>query len=250
MESSHNPGDTTGQEQKDGWLQHTISFLIIGGLIVGAVYLFFDFNDYKRNNQNRITDSMTAGCIDSINIKGVLKKNGAMIDASVLVPHDIKRAEVRPTLLKAINEINKKHPDIEWIQVWLLAGMKNIYAGNADYKYGQIYLRYGIPSQKQIADRRQWNEYKKEGDSDILIPVLLDKKQFRHAANVVDRYYKHNNRLMAEDLSTGEPGDTIVERSMQAVADELNITPEEVLTCRKQILVYYDLSWDHETIKL
>ncbi len=113
---------------------------------------------------NQAPDPDTVGAIPNLNISyeytsihhpGV-RVRGA-VEAKVIVPFDIKREQLRPTLLSIFKDAREKYPD-EDIDIFLAPsqGMMNCtqLAGRADYDgdKGKLELDYGIPTDQEMAE--------------------------------------------------------------------------------------------------
>jgi hypothetical protein len=154
----------------------------------------------------KIPDSMLVGAVPNISVdikeqKGKNVKGGRLLEAIGTVPFDIKKEQIKPTILAVIKAIKQKNPDCEWIAVHLKLAkdLPLLQAGIAEYKEGNISISYGIPSDKQI---EEWNanigkpvefDGKVLGINDLPRLYRPDRKTFEDGAQVIKLYYKLNN---------------------------------------------------------
>lgn len=210
--------------------------------------------------ESLIPPSSVHGAITQFNVSGDLKENGKKIDAYVTVPHDIKRDQVRPTLLAAIKGLKKENKKIDWIAVDLLAGGdSSFFAGRGELKSNQIKIEYWVPTEAQIHERIEYNQNQRGEDSAILpIPELMSKEAFAMALKANDLYHKYYNKLSDRDnqlISENEDlfdelNNTRTERARKLTAKKLGLSSQDVLDYRSRLNNYYTIGWGKETISL
>jgi hypothetical protein len=111
-----------------------------------------------------IPASAMTGGIEKIEIKTTIQsgktvKGGFFIEGFMVVPANIRRQQVRPTLLKSLKSMKQQHPLCEWFKIYLEPTEdfreSPAYAGIGEYKEGKIDLLFGIPTDAQILE---WND--------------------------------------------------------------------------------------------
>jgi hypothetical protein len=108
-----------------------------------------------------ISPDLTKGSLQNLKVDYKLSSNksvtgGMAIHTTAAVPYDINRDQIRPTLLAGIKAIKQKHPECEWINLFLCpekesAGLA-LYCGRAEYKEGEIGIWYGVPNAVQLVE--------------------------------------------------------------------------------------------------
>lgn len=205
---------------------------------------------------------------------------GTLINAWAAVPYNIKREQVKPTLLSVIRELKKQNPECEWFVVWLCADGERardagVHAGRGEYTKDQVNIGYWIPSQKQLKERLELKKqladpalknqqtddlFALEYDPDYVPAKLLDKKDFDLAVKITILYYNLNKIITDQDIQASRKNKTwdsdlyrqlmVTQdgRALKMVADKLKI-PEDEIRKRKSSLLRYYCMWDGETIK-
>lgn len=186
-------------------------------------------------------------------------KGGFLIHALAEVPYDIKREQVKPTVLKCIQDLKHKNQGCEWITVFLCAnGRKGIHAGKGEYKEGKIIISYGVPSREQLAaEKVAIEDYHLVHEP----PRLLSGTEFNQAAEICDLYVKYTAILEEEDIKNASEGkiidqdiyeslmDSRADRVFKKVAGEVNLPEVKVRKLRNNLMRYYILNWGDETIQ-
>ncbi|MBI4839225.1 MAG: hypothetical protein HY806_08845, partial [Nitrospirae bacterium] len=155
-----------------------------------------------------ISDSQLIGGVPdiSINIKEDNYKGGTAIIASGGIPFDVKREQLRPSMLSVLKVVLKKYPQSTGIFVRLTPNEElakyGYFAGMLDYEEGSAIIHYKIPSDKQI---KEWNsEIGKpiyfEGDSlgindSPLLSRIDNKDKFETIKRVAILYHKFHKRF-------------------------------------------------------
>lgn len=197
--------------------------------------------------------------------KGKSINGGMLVSGSVLVPYDIKREQVKPTLLAAIKGLKDKYRDCEWIIVYAVPHQKltgtGINAGMAEYAERKISIAYGVPSAAQLAAPPIDDENKKFLDGDYEPVKLMSKADFELAVAVDAAWqaahrkllYDADQKAMQNKAGYGE----IYARETAKISDaklatltsqEMGIPAAGVKKLRKQLLIYYGPFWGHETM--
>lgn len=211
-----------------------------------------------------IPETSLNGSIQKITIfdletqRGKIVRGGLLIIASVKVPYDLRREQVRPTLLACIKELKKRNRDCEWFNVFLCAdGRDGIYAGRGEYREGKIYISYGIPSKKQLVEA----EALREELADYVPPRLLSKEEFNLAADLDELYYRYDNTLAEKDLKEARDGkrwnqdvydklsDSRDDRIYEMIAKEVSLPDDTIRKLRRSLGTYYIFAWGSETIQ-
>lgn len=210
-----------------------------------------------------VPDSLLKGSIQKLDIKFEIHKQGKLLYGEAIVPHDIKRGQIKPTLLKGIKALNKKQSKYRWISFYLYCGGHSneggVSPGRAEYKEGITTINYEIPSAKQIEIQKQVIAETPDANPNA-VPILLSKESFTKALKIYNLYYKKHNQLsgqysdllMKKKISQKQYfklSDNIIDKSMELVAEETGMTKSEVLKSRENIGYYYGMGWGEETIK-
>jgi len=124
-------------------------------ILVGIACLVYGCNE--RDVASKIPDSWTVG--KSENIRYIeAKEDTDSLSIEAVVPYDIRREVLRPTLLAILKDAFKAQPQALriWIHLYPDERLQKhcCWAGDATYEGGVITLHYNIPSDKYIAD---WN---------------------------------------------------------------------------------------------
>ena len=202
--------------------------------------------------------------------RGKSVNGGFLVNAQVLVPFDIKRDQVRPTLLAAVKTLKKRYPDCEWIVVFLTLQESldkyTLYAGRAEYTKDGIDITYWIPSQQQLAEQKNPSE---ENSADPLFAGLdfadwepvkpLTGEEFIFAVKTAGIYGKLSKKVQ-DDVAAAAMGnrdnysetyrkgmENFENRVFDLTAKELGASVAEVKRAQRK-LVYYSPEWGAERI--
>ena len=193
-----------------------------------------------------ISDADTVGAAQILDIKKEVQSDknvngGTLILASVSVPFEMTREQIRPTLLKGIQRVYEASRQCEWIVVWLDpegSSGSDLSLGRAEFTGDKIVLSILVPSKKTIA---------KVASDPSLEPLLpLNKETYRTAAEICRRYYKLNVAMM--DKPYEERQKLIFKR----IGAELGVGAAKVVEIKQRAQRYYGTAWepeDHETIR-
>lgn len=196
---------------------------------------------------NLISETLTRGALENINIQGNLKDENQLLDARIKVPYNIKRAQVKPTLLAAIKGLKKQHPRLSEIIILLQSGgeapfdLGMVTPGRAVYENGKIKIEYWIPTPQQIQERIAWNK-DKSPDTKLPVPRLPTQKEFKAAIKAEHLFHKTYNGL-PDGLNNPSS------EAMARVAQEMNTTPNMVKEYRNILFNYYKIGWGEEIIQ-
>jgi len=111
---------------------------------------------------DKITNAMCFGAVPISDVSIKFKsdqpgRNGQLIDMEGVVPFDIKKEQVKPTILAAFKDLLKKHPESKDIFVGLLPDRRlHQFVGHASYHSGTVSIHYGIPSEAEM-DKKNAN---------------------------------------------------------------------------------------------
>jgi len=211
-----------------------------------------------------IPDSLLVGAVPNINvdIKEDHYKGGTAIIATGIIPFDIKREQVKPSLLGVLKTVTKQYPNSTGIFVRLTPdadlGKYAYFAGRTEYEDNEITLYYGVPSDEQI---KEWNsEIGKllpslfgEKPSIIDVPQLsrFNKETFEAGKKIALFYNKFSKKL--HDKYIDQPLKKISSKQIyQMVSREINMPLKNVEYYYRFMNSYFIVggSWDKETINL
>lgn len=213
------------------------------------------------NIEDKITDAQLIGAISNVNvsIKEDKYKGGTAIIAVGVIPFDIKREQIKPTILAALKVLIRKYPDATGIFI-RLAPDKDLakyayFAGTADYENNEITVDYKIPTDKQIND---WNseigkpielEGKSLGTNDSPRLLRFDKKLFDIATKVTLSYHKAQkqlaNKYIDQPLKTAS-----TQEIYHLVSGETGVSDKDAQYYRNLMDAYYGSTREKETISL
>lgn len=187
-----------------------------------------------------IPPSLVHGSLQGFNIQMEMSKDGNRLDGEAIVPHDIKRDQIKPTLLAALKGMKQEHPKYDWIILYLYAGGNSktggVSPGRAEYKGGKITINYEIPSAEQIEIQKKVVE-ETPGSNPRSIPELLSKEEFTKAAKIEFLYHSNHSRL--NDRA----------KALAAVSKKMNISTDKVTEYREKLGYYYGMAWGQEVIQ-
>lgn len=194
--------------------------------------------------------------VSDIDVQEKSINGGTLVSGFVAVPHDIKREQVKPTLLAAIKDLKDKYRKCEWIVVFAIPSPElkgtGIWAGKAEYVEGKIQVDYGIPSAAQIAEPIE-KEFKKL-HSDYEPVRLMSKEDFDLAVAVNTTWQKIHVGLLDEaNKYSGEVYMRKVEkisdaRLLKLTSQKMNLPEAKVKSLMHQLGWYYSPLWGNETI--
>jgi len=83
-------------------------------------------------------------------------KDWTLLNADAFIPYDIKKEQVKPTLLAVLKKLEKEYPKCTTININLAPDKEMaerlFLVGRLEYKDNKIIIRYGIPSDKEMAE--------------------------------------------------------------------------------------------------
>lgn len=182
--------------------------------------------------------------VSGINVQeGKSINGGTLVSGLVMVPHDIKREQVKPTLLAAIKGLKNQYGKCEWIIVYAIPSQElkgtGINAGMAEYAEGKIRIDYGVPSTTQLA--AEVGAAKEIGGPENDPLRLMSKDEFDLAV-AVDTTWQGFYEPNREHQGRGEG------KLLKLTAQKMNIPVAQVKKLRKQLIMYYGPFWGNETI--
>ncbi len=211
-----------------------------------------------------IPDSMLVGAVPNMNV-GLEEDNyrgGKAIIATGIVPYDIKREQVKPSLLAILKVVVEKYPKATGIFVRLAPdeqlGRLAYFAGKADYEGNVITVHYGVPADEQI---KNWNseigkpitfEGKTLGTNDSPPLSRFNKETFDTGKKIILLYYKTEKQLIAKYSNQPLKMPT-TEQISKIVAKEMGISLKEVTRHHRLLSNYFSAGtgiWGKETINL
>lgn len=205
--------------------------------------------------ERKIPPSMTNGAVENLNLSiekqtGKSRYGGTLIKAYGVVPFNIKREQIRPTLLAAIRVLKQNNPGCEWFWVGIVPETMALaktgrLVGRAEYTEGELDIYYGIPSDKQMDE---WNAQIGKPVKDLLggdtyindSPRLYspDKEIFNSGIKALRSY----DRLSIANSGAGLYG---------AVSKETGIGVKKIKPLISLMNNYYTPgNWGKETISL
>lgn len=170
--------------------------------------------------------------------KGV--KGGRLVEALVTVPFDIKREQIRPSMIGVLKVLMNKYPDCEWFTISMSFGkdVPLLTAGQAEYKEGKIQIQYGVPSDKEL---EEWNLIVKNYPRSIL--VKQDSATYKQGAEIIKRYYALNNDKSEKKIRS-------LHDIFAIISKEKGIPIEEVDRLYTQVGNYFTLNWGKEEYRI
>ncbi|MBI3582813.1 MAG: hypothetical protein HY096_02540 [Nitrospinae bacterium] len=234
---------------------------IIYRLIKTVIYFSFIvcLSSYDSLAINQIiTDDDFKGAIKTTTIS--IERHGGRLDVFAIVPYDIKRNQIRPTILYILMKLKQTYENGR-IELYLIPDDKvlgesftysSIFTGTAEYREGvNIMITYCIPSNKQM---KEYNskigkpifdlfDNKPTGEINNNIPLHPpDKKTFKIGKRVVllwKKLIEKNNVMILSD------------EHAKLISKEIEISIDEVDRYHTFMYRYYDVfGWDKETIDL
>lgn len=182
--------------------------------------------------------------VSGINVQEGKSRNGGMlVSGLVMVPHDIKREQVKPTLLAAVKGLKDQYGKCEWIIVYAIPSQElkgtGINAGMAEYAEGKIRIDYGVPSTMQLAAEVGAAKEIGDPDSDPLRLMIKDEFDLAVAVDTTWQGLYEPNRQHKGNIE---------EKLLKLTAQKMNIPVTQVKKLRKQLIMYYGPFWGNETI--
>lgn len=213
--------------------------------------------------------SATKGGLANFTVSGVevqegkSRNGGMLVMGQVMVPHDIKREQIKPTLLAAIKGLKDKYRKCEWIIVYAVPSYElkgsSANAGMAEYAEEKIKIDYGVPSATQLAAEAGAAKELGGPDSDPL--RLMSKEEFDLAVSVNEAWQDIHlkllddaqkkamqNRARYSEIYRHETKDISDAKLLKLTAKKLNLPEAKAQKLRKQLLMYYGPFWGNETI--
>jgi len=186
---------------------------------------------------------------------------GRLIILKGTVPFDIKRKQVRPTLLATIKKIKHDDPGCEWIVVSLGPNKKltekTHFVGRAEYTEEGIDIQYGIPSDKQMEEnnaligKKQKGVFGDEYINDSPRLFRPNKKEFEERLRVISVFYRIEAEKRKIADAEGRYGDYFPEAQLyELISEELNMPINQVKEYVGYVYRYYSPVWDKEKIEL
>ncbi len=239
-----------------------------------------------------IKPEMLQGAVPNFTITGVdiqtgkSVNGGTLIRGKAIVPYDIKREQVKPTLLSAIKKLQEQHPACQWIVVWLIpekeaigAGLE---AGHGEYAVDHINIMYGIPSKKtldreielkknllnpafikaSIKEDEFFEEMYGPNYKDYVPIRLPTREEFDRCVKIKKLYYAASEEITKRDEKAARKnrqfdGDlyrelmlTQEERVFKSISKQLRMPVSKVKKAKSIGSRYYFLGWDKEKIKI
>jgi hypothetical protein len=239
-----------------------VAFFVV---VVGARFLVYQ---ERHSIDNLIPSSAVKGGLINFTVAGVevqegkSRNGGMLVMGRVMVPHDIKREQVKPTLLAAIKGLKDKHRKCEWIIVYAVPSYElkgsSTNAGMAEYADGKIKIDYGVPSATQLAAEVGAAKELDRPDNDPL--RLMSKEEFDLAVSVNEAWQDIHLKLLDEankkamqsranflKVHAQETGD-IETKILKLTSQKMNLPAAKIKSLRKQLIMYYGPFWGNETI--
>lgn len=197
---------------------------------------------------------------------------GFLINAQVIVPFDIKREQVRPTLLAAIKTLKKKYSSCEWIVVFLTLKESldkyTLYAGRAEYTKDGIDIAYWTPNNKQLSEQ---DDPRKDDNRDNPLLAGLDfsdwepirplnREEFSFATQASSTYVEITKTLQDAAVAAAtkkqdnyaeiyrKEMENFEDRALALTAKKLGAEKAEVKRSQKNLLLYYSPAWGTERL--
>lgn len=212
----------------------------------------------------KIPDSMLVGAVPNMNIslEEDNYRGGKAIIATGIVPFDIKREQVKPSLLAILRVAAEKYPKATGIFVRLTPdeqlGRFAYFAGKADYEDNVITVHYGVPSDEQI---KKWNseigkpitfEESTLGINDSPQLSRFNKETFDSGKKIILLFHKIEKQLYDKYINQPLKSPT-TEQISRIAAKELGLSLKEVTHHHRLLSNYFSAGtgiWGKETINL
>jgi hypothetical protein len=221
--------------------------------LIASVFCCLMLSACSSSIDTLIPESSLDGALPNLNIQfseqtGKSVEGHRLLAAAVTVPFDIRRDQVKPTLLSIIKQIKHAEPSCEWIVAYLVPGdstLPLLQAGIATYKEGKIEIRYGVPSDKNLAD---YNALKSNVGADNNPPLVRpDKAAFEIGGNVLRSCLSNEERLILAGNMQEADSDYALS-ILPYVSKETGVSLRETKRLYHQLMVYYMPNWGKETI--
>lgn len=212
--------------------------------------------------------SATKGGLANFTVSGVevqegkSRNGGMLVMGRVMVPHDIKREQVKPTLLAAIKGLKDKYRKCEWIIVYAVPSYElkgsSTNAGMAEYAEGKIKIDYGVPSATQLAAEVGAAKELGRPDNDPL--RLMSKEEFDLAVSVNEAWQDIHLKLLDEANKKAmqsranfsnvytQATEGIEAKILKLTSQKMNLPAAKIKSLRRQLIMYYGPFWGNETI--
>jgi hypothetical protein len=128
-------------------MKKILLYLIIYLIIVLLVCVSCESKLDKAIPSSQLTDA-----IQNVNYSIEEKKatTGKILDIRGFVPFNIRRDQIRPTVLSVLKEVKIKYPEPEEIHIRFFITPELDSPGYASFEGGKLKITYGIPSLKEI----------------------------------------------------------------------------------------------------
>lgn len=236
-------------------------------LILFAVCCLSVFTACSESTIDRlIPPSATKGALANFSVSeikvqsGKSVNGGTLVTGSAIVPYDIRRDQVKPTLLAAIKGLKDKHRDCEWIIVYAIPSQNlkgtGINAGMAEYAGGKIRIDYGVPSATQLTGPvgdllgTDYEPVRLMSRDDFDLAVAIDAVwQNIHLKLLDDADQKaKTNKARYADIHSRETAKISDTKLAALTSQKMSIPASQVKKLRTQLLMYYGPFWGNETL--
>jgi hypothetical protein len=124
---------------------------------------------------------------------------GQLVEYKGVVPFDLERDQIEMALLKAVKVTKDKHPDCEWIIVFLMPDERlehfAFFSGRAEYKEGVLQLDLAAPSAENI---KEWNDRLGPDDQDLKL-ASFSRDSFEKAVNLIQAFIPLEQDLQSKE---------------------------------------------------
>ncbi|MCG8637022.1 MAG: hypothetical protein MI863_24530 [Desulfobacterales bacterium] len=194
-------------------------------------------------------DSELKGAVTPLKIIAIEKESKRAtprkirIKAFVSVPHDIKKEQVRPTILMGLRILEHRFPGKDLFSVYLCPDGKKsmscgyLYVARGEYADKEIRICYLIPSREQIEAYAEANKDMRPEKERVIVPRMMSKKDFYQAIEITSLYYDYY-KVTLESAA-----------ALHATARELNLPEDLIANYKTHLLTYYGIERDSEIIR-
>lgn len=259
----------TGEPTQKYNMFDVIIFIVVAFFIVFIGTRFWNYQG-ENSLDKLIPPSAVKGGITNFIVSGIKvsegksRNGGTLVTGSVVVPYNIKRDQVKPTLLAAIKGLKDKYRKCEWIIVYAIPSQElegsGINAGMAEYAEGKIRIDYGIPSSDQIAES-VGRGLKKLSGADYEPVRLMSREDFDSAVAIDAVWQKIHLKLLDDanqkarqnmtryaDIYRRETAEISDTKLAALTSQKMSIPASQIKKLRRQLLMYYGPFWGNETL--
>jgi len=224
-----------------------------------CTYIFCISSLANASDLDKIPTSQFKDAIQPIKI--IETRQGGKLEAIVVIPRDMKRSQLRPTILNTLKKLKDRFDtasiELEFVPDDEHLAKSCVAVGAADYREGRgIDIRYGIPTVEQMQEynskigKPEQHLFDKGSDINDNIPLAApDRRTFETSKKII--------LLRKKIAKTDEPQCSLtlplenIDPIAREMTKELKMPLKEIWRYFTFMETYYDaIGWDKETIKL